>query len=115
MNEMSGDSRRAYERLDFETPVTVLADGRTVAGTCRNISQGGMFLEAGEAVAIGSAVRVRFALPDLKGDGVDAEATVRWCERDGASSRGLGLQFSGLRPIEVWAINQLFRKRSRGA
>ena len=73
-----------------------------------------MFLEAAEAVAIGSAVRARFVLPDLK-EGVDAEATVRWCEREGGSTRGLGLQFSGLRPIEVWAINQLFRKRSRGA
>jgi hypothetical protein len=110
---MPGDSRRAYARLDHRADVTILAGDRTVLGECRNISQGGMFIETAEPLSMDETVRVRFSLPDLKGAEVDTQATVRWVERSPTGRQGIGIQFSGLRPIEVWAVNQLFRRASK--
>jgi len=87
----------------------VLVGDRSVAGTSRNISQGGMFIEMSESIPMDAVVRVRFSLPGLTDGSLETEARVRWVEREG-QGRGVGVQFAALRPIEVWAINQLFRK-----
>ena len=53
---------------------------------------------------IGEAVQVRFSLPKLA-DQVVAPAHVRWVD----GQNGLGVQFTGLRAREVWALQQLFQ------
>jgi Tfp pilus assembly protein PilZ len=103
--------RRAHDRLPIDLEVTVKVGGVVSTAAARNISQGGMFIEV-DYVPIGETIRVVFDLPDLPAP-VDAEARVCWSERDGR--QGIGVQFVGLRAIEVWAINQLFRRASRGA
>lgn len=113
MDVMSTDRRRAHDRVDLDLDVTIVVDGQAIEGRCRNISQGGMFVETTATLPMDGLVRVRFTLPDLRGDAIDAECRVRWVERDATGQRGVGLQFTGLRAIEVWAINQLFRRRSK--
>lgn len=104
---MTGEKRRAHDRLEVALDVTVQASGRTFPARCLNISQGGMFIE-GEQLAMGESVTVIFSLPDLP-EPVEAEARVCWTERDDRS--GFGIQFAGLRAIQVWAINKLFQRR----
>lgn len=107
---MNDRTRRAHARLDVTLNVKLQVDDREVKVTCLNISQGGMFLEA-DHITIGETVNLTFKLPDLPTP-ITTEARVCWSERESRS--GIGVQFVGLRAIEVWAINQLFRRHSRG-
>jgi hypothetical protein len=107
---MTTNTRRAHERLDVDFDVMVRVGDREIASRCLNISQGGMFIE-GAHRPMGELVTLIFELPDLPAP-VEAEARVCWTERDDRT--GFGVQFIGLRAIQVWAINQLFQRRSRG-
>ena len=107
---MTTQSRRAYDRLEVDLSVTIGHNDRVFEATCRNISQGGMFIET-ELLPMGDPIEVTFELPDHK-EKIVAQATVMWAERE--PQVGVGVKFAGLRAIEVWAINQLFRRRSRG-
>lgn len=108
---MSTETRRAYDRLDITFGVVVHHADRELEATCVNISQGGMFIETPEALPIDAQLTVVFRLPDIA-QAITAKARVAWSEQK--ARRGVGIQFVGLRAIEVWAINQLFRRRSRG-
>jgi len=98
-------TKREHERYECELDVTVIAEGRELVGVTRNMSIGGMFVGLAEPVKFGSAVKIRFRLPALKED-TEIAATVRWVTPD-----GVGLQFSSLRAMEVWGLNQLFKSR----
>ncbi len=106
---MTTAPRRAHDRLDVAIDVTIKVGGTVSEATCLNISQGGMFIEC-DYIPMGETIQIAFDLPGLPAT-VDAEARVCWSERSGR--KGVGVQFAGLRAIEVWAINQLFRRASR--
>ncbi len=98
--------RRATPRLDKVFPVIVSGPRGTTFGIARNVSDGGIFLEAPEAQPLGSKVTVTFAFPGSAAE-ITAEAEVRYTStlnyrgrRTGlpASTRGMGLKF--LRFIE---------------
>jgi type IV pilus assembly protein PilZ len=108
---MPTDTRRAYDRLDITFDVVVHHADRELEATCLNISQGGMFVQTPEPLPIDAQLSVVFRLPDIA-QPVTAQARVAWSEQK--TRRGVGVQFLGLRAIEVWAINQLFRRRSKG-
>jgi hypothetical protein len=102
-DERSG--RRVHERFACELPVTLTADGRVVDGKTQNLSLGGMFVTLGpERFAYGTKVIVKFRLPALK-EPSEFAVTVRW-----DTAEGVGLQFGSLRAVEVWALNELFKK-----
>ena len=102
--------RREHDRLDVEFDVTIRRGDNDITAKCINISQGGMFIET-DNITIGEMVTVIFELPDLPKP-IETEARVCWSERE--ARFGVGVQFVGLRAIEVWAVNQLFQKRRRG-
>ncbi len=106
---MPSYNRRDYSRLDYETDVVIRHRGRELEGISLNISQGGMFVEA-EPLPLGEKVTAIFELPDLDAP-IEAEAIVRWNSRD--IRPGIGLQFTGLRALEVWGVNQLFHRAER--
>jgi uncharacterized protein (TIGR02266 family) len=101
--------RRAHDRLEVDLEVTIRYDGREIEARCTNISQGGMFIQT-ETITIGENVTVVFSLPGIPKP-IEAESRVCWSERD--DRMGIGVQFNGLRAIEVWAVNQLFQKRAK--
>ena len=106
---MTFSNRRDSHRIDYVTDVVITHVGNTIAAYCLNIGHGGMFVSC-PPLPLGATVRVKFELPDLK-EPVDTEAVVRWNVRE--PRRGVGLQFCGLRAIEVWGINQIFRQQAR--
>lgn len=95
-------SKRSHHRLPITLPIEVLHQGRSIHGSSRNISLGGMFITCNEAVPHGAQVQLRFVLETL-GRLVVADAIVRWVE----SSSGIGVQFTGLRAQEVWGLQRL--------
>jgi uncharacterized protein (TIGR02266 family) len=108
---MSTETRRVHDRLDVTFGVVVHHGDREFEATCLNISQGGMFIETGEPLPIDAQLSIVFRLPDIP-QRITAQARVAWSEQKNRT--GVGVQFVGLRAIEVWAINQLFRRRSKG-
>ncbi len=98
--------RRLYERIDLAFPVQVEHEQRRFEAVTRNISLGGIYLVTDERLEPGASTRLTFRLPDLDRP-TACEGIVRWRGPD-----GYGLQFGSLRAIDVWGINQLFRKRS---
>lgn len=106
---MAFENRRGHYRIDFVTDIVIRHDSHEIPAYCLNLSHGGMFVSC-PPLPLGAKVRLTFRLPDLK-EPVEAEAVVRWNVRE--ARRGVGLQFTGLRAIEMWGINQIFRRNKR--
>ena len=103
---MRGEEMRVYNRFEVRLPVVWGLSGRTeVEGETRNISLGGMFIATATPAPFKTVIELRFRLPALRED-TKVEAHVRW-----VTEEGIGVQFIGLRAIEVWALNQLFKQR----
>lgn len=96
--------KRKYTRIDYETAVTLNIDGERKTGTTVNISQGGALLRATQSINYGQKIIMEIYLPKVK-EICRISCVVRWC-----SQSDIGVQFEILRPLEVWAINQLNRK-----
>lgn len=102
------EGRRVHERFEYELPVTVVHEGTEHQAVSQNISLGGMYLLTDAGLKYGTEVKLRFRLPALKED-TECAGVVRWTKDD-----GIGVQFSSLRALEVWGLNQLFNKRRSG-
>ncbi len=100
-----GSCRRAQQRYDIEIPVVLTHEGQRYDTVTRNMSLGGLFMNLDAPIPFGAVVRVKFALPELDKQ-VDVDAHVRWVQPD----VGIGVQYTGLRAREVWALQQLFAK-----
>ena len=85
------------------------AGGTIQKAVTRNISLGGMFIEAREALALSTAITVRFKVP-TQPEPIEVSGEVRWVENNiGEGLSGMGVRFSGLRAREVWALNRFFQ------
>lgn len=78
-------------------------DQPRVAGSCRDLSLGGMFVETPSPAPFGSSVQVYVTFPALKGETV-IQATVRW-----TSPEGMGVQFGVMGARETHALTELLR------
>lgn len=91
--------------------------GRTIAGTTRDLSLGGAFVDVSDPAAAGPAgadstgavpqgarVLLRFRVP-AKNTPIEAAGEVRWIEGSG----GLGVRFDGLRARDAWAVGLLLK------
>lgn len=97
--------RRTEPRLDKSFPVFVEGEGGVTLGVARNISVGGMFIEARNTEPLGSQVRITFA---SGGGEMTAVAEVRYvCHLMGRLSevgsrthavRGMGVRFLYFEP-----------------
>jgi hypothetical protein len=81
--DKASTERRVAPRATFDTPVTVIVDGRETTWVGRDISETGMGLAptAHGMAARGQAVRVCFALP-RRHQGVCGTRLVRWFEAE---------------------------------
>lgn len=98
--------RRVHERYHCELEVILVHEGREYSARSHNLSLGGIHLAGDEQPEFGAVVEVRFRIPNLKADSI-CHGTVRWV-RGGE----YGVQFSSLRPIDVWGLNQHFKTLS---
>jgi hypothetical protein len=96
-------TRRQTERVDARTSVTVVAGGTEHRLFSRNVSIGGVFVEAQLELPFDTVVEIRL---DLDRDLVVVKGRVRWVEKTPEGVTGLGIQFDGLPPKDVWALNR---------
>lgn len=98
------DNRRSSTRHDVDLPCTFSADGTSAAPVetrITNLSVGGAFV-ANPRLPMGRRVHVTFRVPTQEGT-ISSGAVVRW-----ATDQGVGVQFDGLRPKDVWALSKYF-------
>jgi uncharacterized protein (TIGR02266 family) len=87
------DEKRKHARFATRLRVWCEGDDVTLFGRVGNLGEGGLFVHTGTPFAQGARARVR--LKDLgTGGEVQAQATVVWARRPGASfPAGMGLKF----------------------
>jgi uncharacterized protein (TIGR02266 family) len=106
---------RSFERVTFETEVRLSAGGQDLWAWSRNVSRGGMFVEADTALEPDSEFQVEFTVPDTS---IVVQPTARVVWRRPADHEhgrpGMGLQFLKLdREAAQW-LEQYVYERSPG-
>ncbi len=97
--------KRTHPRVTIETAVSCeRQDGAPLSGMAKDISIGGMFIEAQEILAFGVEITIVGRLPGTKAE-LRLPAIVRWAKPD-----GFGVQFGSLGARETHAISELFKR-----
>jgi len=96
---------RKQQRFDRHIEIEYAVGETWKTGHSRNMSVGGMYIEAAERLPLGTKVKLRFRVPTQK-DLIEVGAQVRWSE-----STGFGVQFDGLRARDVWALGKFFEQQ----
>jgi hypothetical protein len=98
--------QRRYNRTPIEAPVVVALKGGREAtrGVAKDISVGGMFVEAESPPAFGADVVIRVTLPGVREE-MTLPGVVRWTR-----TGGMGIQFGLLGARETHAITEIVRK-----
>ncbi len=86
------DTPRGLPRAQLECPVQITTRGRRIAGTVRNVSRGGVFVDAPIDVTQAEEVGLNFSL-DSNGTIVQPTAQVVWSRSDEAGADSIGLRF----------------------
>jgi uncharacterized protein (TIGR02266 family) len=101
--------RRTDPRYERRVEVEIVAAGRSLRVTTRNLSLGGMFVDIEEPLPEQTTIQVRFKVP-TQPELVDVAGEVRWVEPATAGKLcGMGIRFQGLRARDVWALNRFFQ------
>ena len=97
------DNRRSATRHDVDVPCTFSDGASPTPNETRisNLSIGGAFVVV-PRLPMGQRVQLRFRVPTQE-EAISTGAVVRW-----ATDQGVGVQFDGLRPKDVWALSRYF-------
>jgi type IV pilus assembly protein PilZ len=88
-----------------DAPVSCeVRDGAQIPGLAKDISIGGMFIQATEVIPFGTEVTIVARFAGSKAD-LRLPAIVRWAKPD-----GFGVQFGSLGARETHAISQLLKR-----
>lgn len=87
--------RRASPRVPLEVDVSFHSESQLFVGLSGDISQGGIFVSTYKDLPIGTAVTIKFTLPNGE---IEAVGTVRWCRHatEGGEPPGVGISFDSL-------------------
>jgi len=101
------DNRRTSTRHDVDVPCTFkVGDGDAAESRISNLSVGGAFVN-GKRLPMGNRCHVSFRVPTSDST-ISIGAVVRWATDD-----GVGVQFDGLRPKDVWALSKYLESLPR--
>jgi uncharacterized protein (TIGR02266 family) len=89
-------------------------EGQRFSSFSRNISLGGVFIEADSGLPFGARVVLSFRVP-TQTDAIVVEGHVRWVETEDGLVKGIGIRFDGLRARDVWALNKFFEQPVDGS
>lgn len=93
--------KRAYSRIVVRIAVTCTTEGgRGLSGLTRDVSVGGVYIDASEIPAFGTKVTVELDTPELKG--LKMPGIVRWTKGD-----GFGVQFQLLGARETHGLAKI--------
>jgi uncharacterized protein (TIGR02266 family) len=103
--------RRTQQRYAIRLPVSLTYEGQEYGGQTRNMSIGGLFVETATKLPFGATIHLRFEIPTLK-ETIEVDGEIRWVETVEGVSKGIGVQFRGLRAKHVWALNKFFSDKT---
>jgi hypothetical protein len=97
--------KRVHPRVSVDTAVSCEPrEGAPLAGMAKDISIGGMFIEATQILPFGTEITIALRFPGTKAE-LRLPAIVRWATPD-----GFGVQFGSLGARETHAISELFKR-----
>ena len=97
--------KRVHPRVSVDTAVSCeRREGAPVSGIAKDISIGGMFIEATENLPFGTELTIVGRFPGAKAE-LRLPAIVRW-----AKPTGFGVQFGSLGARETHAISELLKR-----
>ncbi len=97
--------KRIHPRVTVDTAVSCERRGGVpLLGMARDISIGGMFIEALEILPFGAEITIVGRFPGAKAE-LRLPAIVRWAKPD-----GFGVQFGALGARETHAISELLKR-----
>lgn len=103
------DNRRTSTRFEVDLPCAFQAHapaGEAIDTRVTNLSVGGAFVRSAR-LPMGQRVHVSFRVPTIE-SAISIGAVVRWATDD-----GVGVQFDGLRPKDVWALSKYLESLPR--
>ena len=113
-----GNVRQRAPRYNVRLSAEMKLEGRTVTGTTRNLSTGGVCVEIDRPVAEGKMIHVRLFIveDDVETEGargLDLTGTVQWTAE---ADRGyaVGIKFGNLTPQQSTALNNALKAIEAG-
>jgi hypothetical protein len=109
------NDQRQHPRYAIELDSIIITEQGDVNGRSRDLSRGGLSMLAPEAVALGTACRIKIALVFSEtefSEHLDLPATVVWCTKV-QDSYQLGVKFAPLEP-QVRSYLDMFMKFLEG-
>jgi len=109
---LRGFELRGQTRVAMVAEVQIQGSSDLHHGIARNLSRGGIFVEAERTAVPQTEVSLRFDLPDSK-QPIRPTAQVMWCrERSARSSAGMGMRFLALDRASVVRIEDYVYQRA---
>ena len=97
--------KRVHPRVNVDTPVSCQPrEGAPLLGMAKDISIGGMFIEATGTLPFGTEVTIVGRFPGMKAE-LRLPGIVRW-----AKPSGFGVQFGSLGARDTHAISELLKR-----
>ena len=103
------EHRRSDRRYDCRLEIDLAYEGAWFGAYTRNISLGGALIETDRTLPFGAKVSLRFRVP-TQVEPIEVDGQVRWQESEDGQVKGTGIRFEGLRPRDVWALNEYFEQ-----
>lgn len=94
------ESPRGLPRARLERPVEISARGLRITGTLRNVSRGGLFIDAPLRLRKTEEIGVHFSL-DEAAPAVSPTAQVVWIQPNDSGPDGIGLRFLEIDPATI--------------
>jgi two-component system, cell cycle response regulator len=110
---LEGPTPRGLPRAEVRAPVRIVAEGREAWGVVRNVSRGGLFIEADRVPAGGSELRLEFALPGTPA--YAPSARVVWQRLSADAPPGMGVRFVELDRESAGGLDAFVHERGEGA
>jgi uncharacterized protein (TIGR02266 family) len=111
---LRGPRVRGLARVPIEAPVRIVAPPEDVWGVARNLSRGGIFVEAASPIPPATEVALEFQLPESP-HAIAPTAQVIWRREHAADSPdGMGLQFLALDRESAASIDAFVYERAPG-
>jgi len=102
---------RGMSRIDHAATVRMVVDREERWGTMRNLSRGGMYMEAGWAAPPDSEMQLEFRLPEV-GEPLSPTAKVIWSRRRrNGITAGMGVRFLALDAASAHTLDSFVYER----
>jgi uncharacterized protein (TIGR02266 family) len=109
---LRGTGVRGLTRVPMVAEVQIQGAAEVSHGIARNLSRGGIFVEAEQTAALDTEIRLHFELPDTRAP-IDPTAEVVWCRpRTPEHAAGMGMRFLAVDRASAQKIDEYVYQRA---